>query len=140
MAKDKSEAAAPLVEGTKPFSLFLGQLEGGAFHDDLSDDLRALNEKLAEFAAQNGLAKGSLVLKFTFKLDRDGVLEVNTDVATKAPKLSRARSVMWLTPGNNITHENPKQISMFGPRKVAQPEEPARTVPEDTPAPARKVE
>lgn len=133
----EKEKPGPLVEPTKPFNLFLGSIEGGALHDDLSDEVRELNAALSEYAASNGVAKGSITIKLNFVLEKAGTLDVTADIATKTPKTKRERTVLWLTPGNNTSTENPKQVQMF-PRRTAVPEQPPVAVP-DAPAATRKV-
>ncbi len=131
------ESDQPLTETAKPFATILTQLEGGVLNADLSDMLRDLNAKMSEHAENNAVAKGELVLTLKMKIERGGLLEIQADAKVKAPKFQREKSHFWLTPGNNLTPENPKQPALF-PRSVPGTQEKPRDV---VPAvePARKA-
>lgn len=118
-----------LPESAKPFTTILAQLEGGALHEDLSDMVRDLSAKMSEYAANNGEAKGALTLTLSFKLDRGGVMDVVADAAVKAPKFKREKSLFWLTPGNNLSPENPRQTSLPLRSVSPAPETPRDVVP-----------
>lgn len=130
------ETVKPPTETTQPFTRVLAQIEGGVLHDDLSDDVRELCAKLSQHAADNGVAKGALTLVLNFRIERGGVMEIDADVKVKTPRARRERSVFWLTPGNNLTPENPRQLT-FGPRKVEAAAEPPRDV--GTAEPVKKI-
>lgn len=123
----------PLKETPKPFNLVLAQMEDGVLHDDLTDKLHELLGDISQHAADtNGDAKGVLSINLTFKLS-EGVIHVQAEVKTVAPKQTRARTMFWLTPGNNLSAENPKQRELpLAPRRLPEPE-PARQVPTPTP-------
>ena len=118
----------PPVEGSKPFPQFLRELEQGHLVEDLSDETRDLLGALSQHAADNGKAKGKLKLELTFAIDHAGILEITADVAVKAPKTSRSRTVGWLSPGNNFSLKNPAQLEIPAVRSLpADP--PARAEP-----------
>lgn len=129
MATKESEL---LKEPPKLFSQFLDSLEDGELHRELSRTLQEMNNDLGSHAAQNGAAKGELIIKLKFAHDRNGVVEISSDLATKMPKTARSRTVAWLAPSGNLLAENPKQGKLplrsvdspiAAPRDVAQPAE-----------------
>jgi hypothetical protein len=107
------------VERPKPFNQILAQLEAGVLHEELSEKVRDLTAWMSEFAAQRGSAKGSLTLRLDFAMEK-GLVVIKGEVSAKTPKLDREQTVMWLTPGNNLSNENPKQQPLF-PRKLPEP-------------------
>jgi hypothetical protein len=124
-----------MVEGVKPFNSVLAQLEGGMLHEELSDKIHDLNAALSEFAAQRGQAKGSLTLRLDMTM-KNGIVVIKGEVVTKTPKLDREETIFWLSPGNNLSVENPKQLPL-APRKLPDVR-PAVDVGADE-QPARKV-
>jgi len=123
------------IEVKKPFSHALQQIEGGQLNEDLADKMVELNATLSQYAEKNGVAKGKLKLELDFKL-KDGILEIQSKVSIKAPEFRREASIFWLTPGNQLSAENPKQLT-FGVRSI--PAEQARQAPEAEPAQVRKI-
>jgi hypothetical protein len=107
----QNESSA-LKEPPRLFAQVLDQLEDGELHRELSQKLQEMNNELGSHAAQNGAAKGELILKLKFAHDRNGVVEVTSDLAIKMPKTARARSVAWLAPSGNLLPENPKQTKL----------------------------
>ncbi|HQR18023.1 MAG TPA: hypothetical protein PK948_06615 [Gemmatimonadales bacterium] len=108
----KPETPNPPPEGPKPFPQFLRELEDGVLVDDLGSETREILATLSEHAAQNGSAKGRLTLVLNFALGSDGVVQITADYASKLPRSSRARTMGWLTPGNNYSRTNPKQAEL----------------------------
>ena len=100
-----SETAPP---PTRTFTQFVGEVEDGRLHGDLSEALRDLIGKLHEASGRGGKAAGSLAVTFAFKFD-DGIVEVVADYKAKAPQMARGRSIFWATPDNNLTRRNPSQ-------------------------------
>jgi hypothetical protein len=117
-----------LKEPPRLFAQFLDQLENGELHRELSAKLQEMNNDLGAHAGQNGAAKGEMILKLKFAHDRNGVVEVTTDLSIKMPKTARARSVAWLAPSGNLLPENPKQTKL-PLRSVGEAVEP-RAVPD----------
>lgn len=97
----------------RSFTDALASMEDGRLTHDLSEKLQELLGDLSNLQL-SGVRdpKGSMTLKIDFKLT-DGIIEIVTDVKTKTPDVKRDRSVMWLTPDNNLCRSNPKQTSMF---------------------------
>lgn len=106
MTKTKDEKE----EGARDFAVFLTHIDDGTVHADASRDLHALVAKLSDYVTQHGgKAKGSLILTVNLSALQNGTVDVVADVKVKEPKAVRARSVFWVTKGNNLSHENPRQ-------------------------------
>ncbi len=112
-------------EGPRAFARFLEQLSDGDAHAELSHELHKLTTALADLAnATQGRAKGTLSLKLSLSVDCKGVAAVSYDITTKEPKPSGTASVFWLTHGNNLSVENPRQPNL--PVREVKGEEDAR--------------
>lgn len=115
---DQDERAKPEI--ARSFSWFLQQIGDGALHRELTSELRelcaAMNQYVQDF---RGAPKGKIVLTIDVKYDK-GAFEVLGQFKVTKPKAPPAGAIMWSTPDNNFTQENPKQLSMFprGPRPV----------------------
>ena len=123
---------APADEGPRAFGRLLLEFEDGDLHADLSAEIMGLMKRLGEHAKLRGKAKGELTLSATFAVDEYGVVEVSTAYKVKAPTPPRRKSTMWLTPGNNLSPANPRQVTM-DLREVPRPET------RDVPVEKRKV-
>jgi hypothetical protein len=118
-------------EPTRPFGIVLGQLEEGHFHDEASEELRKLAQKLREHSESNGGAKGKLIITLDLQVDK-GLLLIVPNIEVKAPKARRKSSVMWITEAGNLSPENPKQVPMFPralPAENAKPREAPAVAP-----------
>lgn len=136
MGNEKDAVEKEKAEGARSFEPFLRNLNGGSFVIELAEELYKLNDTLSKHASQVGKAKGELVVKFKFDHDDSGQVDVNTDLQVKTPKTKRARSVMWLTLGGNLSDSPPQQEKLF--RDVNKPQQ-ARDVAPDAPRAARSV-
>ena len=59
-------------------------------------------------------------------------------MTTKAPKISREQTALWLTPGNNLAPSDPRQLELGkGPRSLPGDAPPRAT--NDIEAPPRAV-
>jgi hypothetical protein len=121
-----SETQSPRPDQTvRSFSAFLGVLEDGAFHADLT---RHLQEAVAEMQNavldRGGKPRAKLRLDLNLKLEA-GIVEVTGDFKVTLPKAERGRTVFWATPENNLSRSNPRQADMF--RDVSGPAE-TRTI------------
>lgn len=96
-------------EGARSIALLLQGIGEGTFHAEASEALHELNQKLAAHAYDNAKAKGTLTITLSIEIDREGVVTIDPDCKTKAPKPLRKRGRYWLTAGNNLSPENPKQ-------------------------------
>lgn len=120
--KTMEGVVTPPREETRGFAWFLQQIQGGEFHQELSQQLRELNAALNQHVQDfGGKPKGKLKIEIAFELEK-GVFRIDATSEMKSPKRPGAGCVMWSTPGNNFTPENPRQLSMFGsgPRAAAE--------------------
>lgn len=101
--------ATKTEEGARSFALLLQNIGEGTFHAEVSEALHELNVKLAAHAYDNAKAKGTLTMTLSIEVDREGVVTIVPDVKTKAPTPLRKKGRYWLTAGNNLSPENPKQ-------------------------------
>ena len=124
-------------EGNRGFAVFLGQIDEGAFHAELSGATRELVTSLNEFANRfhrNG--KGELTITLAFDVDEKGVTSVVGGFKAKLPKIPKAKSQFFLTAGGNLTLENPRQqklplreVAGAAPTRELAPEvQPARSI------------
>ena len=98
---------------TYSFSSFLGVVQDGQLHADLTKELRDLIGDLQNaYINQGGTPKGELTIKFGFKLE-DGVTEVTANFPATGPKPVRGKTIFWVTPDNILTQRNPKQTDIF---------------------------
>jgi hypothetical protein len=97
-------------EGQRAFGALLTQVDDGTLHDEATSALHALNTKLAEHAERYGaIAKGAITLKLSIAMKPNGTAEVSGEIVSKEPKAPKAGSVFWLTKGNNLSPDNPRQ-------------------------------
>jgi hypothetical protein len=100
---------------TKTFTQFLGAVEDGKLHHDLTEGVAELVTALRDTAdAVGGKPKGKLTLTLDFTLDRD-TMEITGDLQVKKPKIQRGRSIFWTMPGGGLSRMNPKQRELFQP-------------------------
>lgn len=108
------------------FQQFVGQVEDGQLHADLT---QAMNRLVADMQNHlinvGGTPKGKIAITFDFKLE-GGVIEVAGNYSVTAPKRVGGRSIFWVTPDNNLTGRNPKQMDML--RDVGGAAQPMRAV------------
>jgi len=114
-------------EGARSFLVTLAALEDGQLAADLTAKQHDLAKKLAAGAAVAGRAKGSLSLRLTLNVDAGGTVQIDGEIVVKEPKTLRSRTVMWLSKGDNLVAENPKQIRL--PLREVPAPGPARDVP-----------
>lgn len=94
------------------FNTFIAQVQDGAFHAELSDKLRELIGDLSNHkASYGGKAIGTMTIKLGFTLDA-GVVEIMAKAETTTPKAPTTKTIMWVTPENNLTGANPKQAKL----------------------------
>jgi hypothetical protein len=107
-----SDVQPAIYAEQRTVAMLLAHMEEGQFNQDASDALRDLVAKLNDAAVnRGGKPVGKLVITLDFKLD-DGIIETRSDYKVTAPKTSRRKTIMWATPNNNLTPDNPRQISM----------------------------
>ena len=100
----------------RPFADFLREQSQGRTHEELSEQLHAL------IAAVTDTGKGgSLTLKLDIKPISAGdtsTLTVTDQIAVKAPKGDRPKSVFFVTGDGNLSRQDPRQLSFDGLREV----------------------
>lgn len=102
------------MPGKKPFNDTIVSLRYGTLHDELTD---ALN-KLTDDVTRTGKV-GALTLSIKLKpTNNSGQIEVIDDLKVTTPKESKGTTIMFATPENNLTREDPKQLSIDGLRSV----------------------
>jgi hypothetical protein len=98
----------PKEEGPRGFGPFLSKLDEGQLIERLADELKDVTVALDRHAQSHGKAKGTLSLTLSITIE-NGIATIIPAVATKLPKVPQGQSVMWITPGGNLTPENPRQ-------------------------------
>lgn len=108
MAKKTEEPQ--VEEGPRSFGVFLAQVDDGQAMIVLSQEQHDLLVALAAEAERTQTAaKGKLTLTLGFTVEPSGVTGVTYATATKEPTPVRGGSMFWLSKGNNLTVENPRQ-------------------------------
>jgi hypothetical protein len=100
------------TEGTRDFGAFLRMVNDGSFQHELSSALYKVNGELAIIAGNEGSAKGQLTITVNLKHDESGTVTVEPVVKVKVPEPRRRKSTFWLTPGGNLSPNNPKQTKL----------------------------
>ncbi len=133
MATKKDETTTgDEAEGARDFAVFLRHIDDGILHTDASRELQALAAKLYEFSqTYGGVAKGALILTVNLSALENGTVDVIADVKVKEPKPKRARSVFWMTKGNNLSPDNPRQQKLPLREVPAAPKDKPRDVAAD---------
>ena len=107
---DEIEDEDPKDEGPRGFGPFLQQVGDGDFHTELSTTQQKLVADLFAYANKfQRNAKGTMTIALNFTVLGNGNVMVDGDVKTKTPKVPRAASMFFRTPGNNLSIENPRQ-------------------------------
>ena len=99
----------------RTFPQTLDALRYGTLADELTNKL----QDLTAACATTGRA-GAITLTLTLKPGKGGQIEVFDDVKLKLPKEERGSSLMFATPDNNLTREDPRQTSIEGLRTIDQ--------------------
>lgn len=112
-------------EGPKAFNVFLGEVDGGDLHGELTAKLHEVISKLQGFVDEerSQKAKGSLTLKLAFELNQKGRVDVTATVDVKAPKPKAAPALFFVTPGGNLSRKDTRQLELDGLRDVSAPAE-----------------
>lgn len=101
------------MSGPRPFTDTVVALRFGTLNDDLTTELN----KLVATVTSTGKV-GELKLTLKLKPGKGGQIEVFDDIVVKAPKEERGSSIMFATPENNLTREDPRQMSLQGLKSV----------------------
>lgn len=97
----------------RTFADALSVMEDGQLICDLTAAQQSLIAALHDAALnKGGKPKGSISLKLEYSLE-EGMVEIHSDIKAVEPKTKRARTMMWVTPENNLSRSNPKQRGLF---------------------------
>ncbi|QEX18528.1 hypothetical protein FRZ44_38350 [Hypericibacter terrae] len=110
----------------RSFNAFVGSLEDGKFHAELTQQLEEAVRELHDAAIERGgKAKAKIALTIDLKLD-GGIVETAAEYKVTLPKAERGRTIFWETPEGHLSRANPKQTDMF--RDVTGGSDAVRTV------------
>lgn len=100
-----------------------GALEDGELARDFGSEMTDLVKALTEHCEgrRKATAKGKITITIDVKVDGDGTVELESDLATKKPKkLRRGGGVYWAGEDGALLTEHPQQVRMnFGERARA---------------------
>lgn len=96
----------------RAFSQFLGALNYGSTHEELT---KRMNELIADMAQTRldqggGVVKGEIALKLSFKLDDH--MEVTPAIVIKEPKNIEGKAVFFVTADNKLSNTDPRQMQL----------------------------
>lgn len=101
-----------VIPPARSFADFLRQIEGGRLLNEISDAMRDLIAAMEDRHADGAnKVKAKVTLSLSLTLDR-GSYDVVPKFEVKLPEQPRPRSIFWATPENNLTPQNPKQMTM----------------------------
>ncbi|ULR75081.1 hypothetical protein JC1_9 [Burkholderia phage JC1] len=103
------------MAGPKPFNDTLVQLRYGELHDELTDAINEIVQKVA--STQKA---GKLVLTLAFKAGKGGQIEIADELKVTLPKEEKGSTIMFATPEGNLQREDPRQRTFEGIRSVSQ--------------------
>lgn len=134
MSQEENEIDEETEEGARSFAHVVLTLCEGDLNTAASQELHDMLLHLrSEAVARNKTVKGEFTLKFVVEVTEDDVVGIAHSIKVKVPEPKRRTAHMWLSPGGNLTPENPRQQMLPGLREVpAGPKTAAREV-----APAR---
>ncbi|GAB5541342.1 MAG: hypothetical protein SangKO_011020 [Sandaracinaceae bacterium] len=118
-------------EGARSFTRALEMVADGDLVIDASAELFELNQALRREARIRRVAvKGTFTLKLQLVVEPNGPVEIHPSITTKRADRKTARGLLWLTPGGNLTAENPRQQNL-PLREVAMGDDEPRDVGSD---------
>jgi hypothetical protein len=97
----------------RTFTQTIDTLRFGTLSDELTDKLR----ELVATCASTGKA-GALTLQIALKPGKGGQIEIFDDIKLKLPKPEKGSSLMFATPDNNLSRDDPRQMQLPGLRTV----------------------
>jgi len=107
----------------RAFSQFLGSLNYGATHEELTKQMNTLIAEMATTRCDKGggVVKGELALKLMFKLDEH--MEVTPEIKIKNPKNIEGKAVFFLTADNQLSKTDQRQMQLdIGGGRVSRAE------------------
>lgn len=106
-------AEPEISRAPKSFANFLTTLEDGRFNDAISEELRALSERLYLHSINfGGKPKGKITIDIELQ-QNDGIFDIKSNYKVKNPDKPRQRSIAWTDENHNLLPSNPKQESLF---------------------------
>lgn len=111
--------------GPRAFAVLFQQIANGALQDEATVEFHELLKYLslqASAGGPSGTAKGRLTIALAVSVGANGHVGIKYDVTTKEPKPERSDDLFFLTPGKNLSRDNPVQPDLFGPREVPSPQ------------------
>lgn len=97
-------------EGVRSAAVLLAQVDDGALNAEFSERLHETVQKLYEHAVETAKdAKGRVSLTLDLAVSEKGFVGLRGTVETKIPKRKASLSHFWISPGGNLTVENPRQ-------------------------------
>jgi DNA gyrase/topoisomerase IV subunit B len=103
----------------KSFNSFLGIIDEGRLHSDLSDELQELCQTMNRHCISYGgkKIKGKVSLTIDIVLE-GGIFEVQGKHKITSPNAERGKTVMWSDKSNNFTPQNPRQMDIFQAKNI----------------------
>lgn len=124
-------------EGPRSFAHQIGTMCEGEVNLACSTELHDLLLHLRhEAQARCKKVKGTFKLELTIEVTDDDIVGIAHSIKVKAPEPRRRAAIMWLSPGGNLTPENPRQQTLPGLREVpgGRNESPREVAPGRAPA------
>lgn len=95
------------------FGVLLAKLADGEALSECSTELQRLVGLIRDEAAvRNEPIKGKLVLTIDITVAQKGHADVGYDIKVAEPKKDRPETLMFLTPGNNLSDKQTKQTEL----------------------------
>lgn len=107
----------------KEFAETLKQLRYGTLHDELTDALA----EAVEAATRTG-KKAKLAVVLTLNPMRSGQVEITDDLKLTLPEEQKGSTIMFATPENNLSRDDPRQGQIEGLRTIDAEEREMRTI------------
>lgn len=100
-------------EGARSFTRALEMIADGDLVVDASAELHELLRDLRREADLRGSdVVGTFTMKLQLRVERHGPVEIRPTITTKRADRKLARGLLFLTPGANLTAQNPRQQNL----------------------------
>lgn len=90
----------------RPFIDIIGEMSGGRTHEQLTQRMGDLVERVSQTGAS-----GTITLTIKVSATGDNSVEVNDTIKTKLPEFPRPKS-MFFVDGTDLTRKDPRQAAM----------------------------
>lgn len=94
------------------FDELIAELDSGSVNSALSTEVRELTKALTDRAANDGTARGELVLKLRFAAANNGRVVITADTKVTRPGPPRALETRWCGPKGELLAQDPRQIGL----------------------------